>query len=994
MFAVAVVSFLAGHAQRIPASVVGFHHTAWTSTDGLSAVFNIQQSPEGFLWLTTSRGVLRFDGLRFETVQQVTFGAVQDSDILSVFVAASGNIWLTTRSAGMMRWKDGVLTVTPDRRCTPAGLGGGMIAEENDGSLWFASTTGLTHLLGSGCEVVGPERGYPGRLPKALFVDRERTVWVVSPSNDLLFKPASQGTFKPYHAAIHSTGTAVTIRQDDAGEIWVADDTGIKRLDRLSLANAHKQAHNNSPSSRDFTFSADGSLWTVTDDGVSHYSREAVAAASPYLAAAPVETFTAQQGLTSDGISKLMLDHEGNLWIGTNAGMDSLHRSLLQAVNLPHSQEQEIGLAGGDHGDLWIGSRSMPLTHVAPSGAVQALPEIAKLTCIRRDHNGTIWVGGGDNSSLWRSNGDKFVRVPGPAGDNQPVVALEVDRNNVPWIYTVNGLSYRLLNGSWVNVNQELGKKPAVLGSMTSDESGNIWFAFSEKLVEWNGSIFQRYSYPPPLKNISPATMSARNGHVWLAGRGGVDVFVDGRFHQMRWKSRDPIGRVSGVAESTNGELWINGFSGITHISEAALADWLRNTNSEAATEHLDASDGLPGFSGDRLPEPSLIEGSDGKIWFATTKGIAFLDPGSMATKRNKLPPSVNITSIVASGKEFPTWSDVVLPIHTTALEADFTALSLSLPQRVLFRYKLDNYDKTWQDAGTRRQAFYTGLPPGHYRLHVIACNNDGLWNDTGTGINLNLLPAFYQTTWFLCLCAIVTTVAVWQGYRYRLERMAAAMRARFGERLEERARLARDLHDTLLQTISVSKLATDQALARHADLAGMKSVLQQLSELLGQAAAEGRAALSALHISNKASHDLARAIRTALDESLIGDRMQAELSVDGMVRDIHPIVCDEVYRIAYEGIRNAFTHSEATLLRVHLAYGQDLTLRIADNGRGIDTDVLYEGKAGHYGLSCIRDRATRIGAALDFKSSRPGGTEIILIVPGKAIFLTKGANA
>ncbi|WP_114205752.1 sensor histidine kinase [Acidisarcina polymorpha] len=981
-----------GYAQRQTASIARFHHTSWTSDDGLGAVSNIQQSPDGFLWLTTSRGVLRFDGLRFESVQQVTFNAVQDSDILSVFISASGNVWLTTRSAGMLRWKDGVVTAISDRRCTPAGLGGGMIAEENDGSLWFASTTGLTHLQGSSCEVLGPGRGYPGRLPKALFVDRERTVWVVSPSNDLLYKPEGQGTFKPYNATIHSTGTAVAIRQSGTGGIWIADDSGIKRLDTLSQAGSIKVAHNNSPSSRDFTFSADGSLWTVTDDGVSHYSREAVAAASPYLTAAPVETFTVQQGLTSDGVSKLMLDQEGNVWVGTSAGMDSLHRSLLQAVTLPHSQEHEIGLVGGDKDDLWIGSRSMPLTHVAPGGALNGFPEIAKLTCIRRDHNGNIWVGGGGNSSLWRSEGEKFVSVPGPLGDNQPVVALEVDRNNVPWIYTINGLSYRLLNGSWVNVNQELGKKAAVLGSMTSDESGNIWFAFSEKLVEWNGSTFQRYSYPQTLKNISPATMSARNGHVWLAGRGGVDVFFNGQFHQMRWKDRDPIGRVSGVVESYNHGLWINGFSGITHISRAALADWLQNTNSEAVTEHLDASDGLPGFSGDRLPEPSLIEGSDGKIWFATTKGIAFLDPNSMAAQRNKLPPSVKITSILARGKEFPTWKDVVLPIHTTALEADFTALSLSLPQRVLFRYKLENYDKSWQDAGTRRQAFYTGLPPGHYTLHVIACNNDGLWNDTGTFVNLTLLPAFYQTTWFLCLCAVATMVIVWQGYRYRLERMAAAMRTRFGERLDERARVARDLHDTLLQTISVSKLATDQALERPADIAGLKAVLQQLSELLGQAAAEGRAALSALHVSNKASNNLANAIRTAIDESLIDDRMQAELSVDGLVRDIHPIVCDEVYRIAYEGIRNAFTHSEATLLRVNLAYGQDLTLRISDNGRGIDADILHEGKAGHYGLSCIRDRATRIGASLDFKISRPGGTEIILIVPGKAIFLTKGS--
>jgi signal transduction histidine kinase/ligand-binding sensor domain-containing protein len=949
----------------------------------LGAVFNIQQSSDGLLWLTTSRGVLRFDGVRFESVQQVTFGAVSDSEILSAFTDFSGAVWLTTRSAGILRWENGALTTFSDRRCTPAGLIGGMIAEENDKSLWFASTTGLTHLQGSACEVVGPDRGYPGHLPKALFVDRERTVWAVSPSNVLLFKPQGRTIFKPYDTAIHSSGTAVTIRQDAAGDIWIADDSGIRRLGRTSRIDSHISVEDHSPSSRDFTFAADGSLWKVKNDGVSHYSREAVAASSPYLTNTPMESFTTQQGLTSDGVSKLMLDWEGNLWVGTSAGMDSLHRSLLQALTLPHTQEHEIGLAVGDKGDLWIGSRSMPLTHVIPGGAINSFPRIAQITCVRRARDGTIWIGGGGNSSLWRSDGDRFANIPGPIGDNQPVVALEVDRSSTPWIYTTNGLSYRLENGSWVNVNQELGKKLAVLGSMTSDEMGNIWFAFSEKLVEWNGNTFQRYSYPQSLQNVSPATMSARNGRVWLAGRGGVDVFFDGHFHQMRWKGRDPIGRVSGIAESSDGELWINGFSGITHLSKTALADWLRNPSSEAATEHLDAFDGLPGFSGDRLPEPSLVAAPNGKVWFATTKGVAFLDPKAMESQLNRLRPSVTVTAIIANGKAFPTWDRVVLPIHTSDVEADFTASSLSLPQRVLFRYKLENYDKDWQEAGTRRQAFYTGLPPGHYKLRVIACNNDGLWNESGTSVNLTLLPAFYQTIWFDCLCGLLALVFVWQGYRFRLERMAASMRTRFKERLDERARLARDLHDTLLQTINASKLTADQALERPPDIAGMRMVLQQLSHLLGQAAAEGRAALSALHVSTKESNGLADAIRTAIDENPKNVGMQVEFSVEGRARDMHPIVRDEVYRIAYEAIRNAFSHSEASLLKIHLSYGPDLTLRVVDNGKGIDPQILKHGKEGHYGLSCIRERAERIGARLEFDSSHAGGTDVALTVAG-----------
>jgi ligand-binding sensor domain-containing protein len=260
-----------------------FHHTSWTFADGLGAVFNIQQSPDGFLWLTTSRGVLRFDGVRFESVQQVTFGAVRDNDILSAFVASSGSVWLTTRSAGILSWKDGLLTTFTDRRCTPAGLGGGMVQEEDDDSLWFESTSGLAHLQGSSCELIGTERGYPGRLPKALLVDRDQTVWAVTLSNDLLFKPKGQKNFRHYDTLIHSSGTAVTIRQGPTGEIWIADDSGIRRLKKASSeeTSPHSSARNNSPSSRDFAFAADGSVWTVTEDGVSHYSPQSVASAGP-----------------------------------------------------------------------------------------------------------------------------------------------------------------------------------------------------------------------------------------------------------------------------------------------------------------------------------------------------------------------------------------------------------------------------------------------------------------------------------------------------------------------------------------------------------------------------------------------------------------------------------------------------------------------------------------------------------------------------------------
>ncbi|SNT09996.1 Two component regulator propeller [Granulicella rosea] len=981
---------IAAWAQVGPVSQL--RHTAWTSDDGLGAVYNIQQTTDGFLWLTTSRGVLRFDGVRFESVEQATFGAVQDGDILSAYAPSTGGIWLTTRSAGTLRWKDGALTVYPDRRCTPAGLIGGMVAEDGAESLWFESTSGLAHLHGSSCELMGPKNGYPGGLPRAMFIDRERTIWVVSQSGILLSKSKDQSVFRPAGSGVEAQGTAIAIRQDAVGRIWIADDGGLRLLTRgVQEKDTRASARTAAPSSRNFAFANDGSLWTVTAEGVSQFAASAVAAASSVLDAAPVESFTQAQGLTSDGISALLIDREGTVWVGTNSGLDKLRASLLRELPLPHAQEHEFGVATGADGSVWVGSRMMPLTRVAPDGVAKSFPEIARLTCLRRDRNGVIWAGVAGSSAVWRSSGDGFIQIPGPAGDEQPVVALEVDRNNDPWIYTTNGLTYRMVHGAWVNQNRELKKKIAVLGAMTSDEAGNVWFAFSDSLVKWDGGAFERFSYPSGQHNISPATMSARGNRVWLAGRGGIDLFSGGQFHPMRWKGANPVGRVSGIRETANGELWINGFSGITHIAAPALANWLRDPVQGPATEHFDTLDGLPGFSGDRLPEPSLAEARDGKLWFATTKGVASLDPRTLAERRNRLQPPVTITSVAANGQTFPGWKDAVLPKHTRNLEIDYTALSLSVPERVRFRYRLEGYDKDWQEAGARRQLFYTGLPPGHYRMHVTACNNDGVWSDAGASIGLTLLPAYYQTMWFRTLCGVLLLIAGWGAYRFRMEQLATALRLRFNERLEERARLARDLHDTLLQTIQASKFATDQALERSTDMAGMKTTLQQLSEWLGRAVAEGRGALQALHTSNTETNDLAGAIRMAIAEC-VRSSMQVDFTVEGSARDMHPIVRDEIFRIAYEAIRNACMHADATLLTVQLRYAQDLTLRIMDNGKGIEPQVLKEGKDGHYGLSSIRERADRIGATLDLKTVQPGGTEILLTVAGKAIFLTKGS--
>jgi signal transduction histidine kinase len=350
------------------------------------------------------------------------------------------------------------------------------------------------------------------------------------------------------------------------------------------------------------------------------------------------------------------------------------------------------------------------------------------------------------------------------------------------------------------------------------------------------------------------------------------------------------------------------------------------------------------------------------------------------------IPPPVRIEKLVADRDSYDTSTQLSLPPLRRELEINYTALSFKVPRKVYFRYKLEGHDKDWQEAGSRRQAFYSDLRPGRYRFRVIACNNDGVWNEAGDTLDFLVTPDWFQTSWFRILCILSGVFIVWVIYRLRVLQISRAISARFDERLAERTRMARDLHDTFLQTVQGSKLVADRALKPSTDVRRMRQAMEQLSVWLGQATEEGRAALNSLRTTTTQTNDLAEALRRVTENGLIPSSM-VTFSVVGDAREMHPIVRDEIYRIGYEAIRNAFAHSSASRMEVELRYADDLVLRVSDSGTGIDPDIAETGKDGHFGLQGMRERAARIGGKLTIVSSTNLGTEIRLIVPGSIIF-------
>ncbi|MGO9437380.1 MAG: triple tyrosine motif-containing protein [Terracidiphilus sp.] len=981
-------------------TVTEFHHTMWTADNGLGAVFDIQQASDGYLWLTTSTGVFRFDGVRFQSVEEATNGAVRNSEIHSAFLSSSGGVWLKTRAAGLLFWKHGQLSVFSDRRCTPALQMEGL-AEDKDGTLWIQASGGLFRMRGSVCEPVGTEHGYPGGFPAAIMVDRTGTVWVRTLAGSLLFLLRGHATFQVLRYTAGAISAAFVLaapthnaflHQAPDGAIWLSDNYGLREI-----ANSEGAPVFSPPPQKgrmkdiqfgDFTFGPDGCLWVVTDKGVrrfDHLERWQTPVAREDAAG---ESFDTDQGLSSNAAWKVLIDREGSVWVGTNSGLDQLRRTALHTPTLPQTEEHDFGVAAGDLGSVWTGNRSLPLTRLAADGKITSFPETEGTVCLRRDRNGAIWSAGGGRSQIWRYSRTGLAKLHYPENVG-PVVSLAVDRNNDLWISTAIGGTYLFSHGAWSRENEAVGKRPGLLGAMASDDEGNIWFGFANNLVRWNGSSYQRFSFANGTRGVSESTMSIRGNHVWLAGPGGVELFTQGQFYLLHWKNQDLPGRVSGVVETETGELWANGFSGITHVTADELARWLRNPASSISAEHLDALDGLPGFSAERIPEPSLAESREGRLWFATTKGITWLDPEKLRENRNRLPPPVMISSIFSNGKLYVGSNELSLPPHTERLEIDYTALSLAIPERVLFRYKLDGVDNDWQDAGTRRQAFYTSLPPGHYRFQVIACNNDRVWNDAGATLGFSIAPAWFQTISFRTFCVCVFLLMWWTLYQLRLRRLERQFNLSFEARVDERIRIARELHDTLLQSFNGLLLrfqAVSNLLPGRPQEA--KQRIESAIELASNAITEGRDAVHELRSGGSMNLDLAEAISNLAQELLSQPASESRpefcVQVEGTPRELNQIVRDEAYRIAAEALRNSIRHARARTIEFEIRYDdQSLRLRIRDNGKGIESAVLgIDHSLGHWGLRGMRERAKLVGASLDVWTELDSGTEIELNIP------------
>jgi signal transduction histidine kinase len=560
---------------------------------------------------------------------------------------------------------------------------------------------------------------------------------------------------------------------------------------------------------------------------------------------------------------------------------------------------------------------------------------------------------------------------------------------------------------------------PADIVAIPQTSDGYFWLGTWTGLFSFDGVRFTRFDPQAgehlPLQTIR-GLLATRDGSLWIVFySGSVNRLSHG--HVTSYSEREGFpttfalaegkdgsliaGTAKGLARFKNGYWWRATEVGVLRIPAGELDRAVANPAYRIRYESFNTLDGLPGSTQNTFPGPMAARTRDGRIWFATKRGIDYVDPRHIP--KNDLLPPVHVETIKVDDKVAAQTSGIVLNHDVKNVEIDYTAFSLSIPERVHLRYKLEGYDTVWQQPGPRRQAFYNGLRPGKYKFHVIACNNAGVWNESGATLDFRVMPAWYQTIWFRVLCVACFVLLLWALYQLRLQQLQRQFKMALEARISERNRIARELHDTLLQSFQGLMLrfqTVDEMLpARPMDA---KKALECALNRGDQAISEGRDAITDIRASTLANQDLAKSI-TALMTNLEEELSEGKgapvpfqvLLVEGTPRFVRPNIQSDIYRIARESLGNAFRHAQAQHIETEITYGESLRLRFRDDGRGIDPSIMeHGGRPRHWGLVGIRERAKQIGAQLEILSELGAGTEIELSIPGSIayeVFTTKG---
>jgi signal transduction histidine kinase len=975
------------------------YHTSWNEKQGVSGpVTALAQTTDGYLWIGTTDGLLRFDGISFEHFRPEG-GPLVATSVSTLMAVPDGGLWVGFSRGGASFIKNGLVRNYSDSDGFPVS-GVRSLARDRSGTIWAAVVGGFARLEGQRWVRIRGDWNYPAKSAWDLLVDREGTLWVATGSQ-ILFLPNGKKQFRD--TGIHA-GKVWGLVQAPDGAIWFCDE-GRKIY---SFRHVNDDKIERSPEldfgTYSILFDRDGGLWVggaMDSNGVSRIPFPAKLHNS--ILSDDIERFKESDGLSNWNATTLLEDREGNIWVGTEAGLDRFRLRNVRWFSLVG--RGGISLIAGPGGVVWAGSiDKYPVIQLPDQDRALSGGPVWVRTAFR-DSDGSIWYGA-DNSLLHWQNG-RFVNVPVPhqvlevSRSSTPpdaiiASAITKDRSGSLWVAFGGSGEFRLKDGVWGFVPILPDHSDWSAAYAFTDEADRIWFSFGDRVACDDHGNIQVFGAKDGL-GIGPFTVIAGRGQqIWVGGESGLSIFQNGRFHTIHRDDGAGFVSVNGIVRTRNGGVWLSTGQGIVHIPESEVTKLIQNPEHEVAFDLFDLVSDLPEpiqrWAG--IYSSDAIQANDGTLWFAARGGAVQIDPKNIY--RNPLPPPVSIRSVVADGKNYSPFTPPNLPPLTKSLQIEYAALSLSIPERVRFRYKLDGWDKEWHEDGGHRDASFTNLGPGKYSFRVIACNNDGVWNEQGATLDFRVTPTWYQTIWFQMVCFASACWLAWALHRFRLQRVAKALNARFNERLAERTRIARELHDTLLQ--SLHGLMFEFQAVRNMFDTRPEEAIQVLDNAIGgteRAISESQDAIQGLRSDAVAENDLAKLL-TETGEGLMPARGKTagspsfRLVLEGAPRVLAPIFQDEVYRIARELLRNAVRHAQAHQIEAEIRYESRLfRLSVRDDGIGMDSRVLEEGRAGHWGLPGVRERARRIGAQIDFWTEAGAGTEVRLTAAASVAYKT-----
>lgn len=960
-------------------------HTAWRTQDGSAPAADmlcITQTSDGFLWFVAARGLYRFDGVRF--VPWALPADVPVTRISNIFGDRAGGLWVVMRDE-IIHLKGGVVISRFQLRGVQSTQN---LSEDSDGSLWLvrgspnSSDNPLCHVTDQALKCFGKHDGIPLAPIYSLLSDGKGGFWL-----------GGFNALVHWHAGVSETystrGQVVSLAPHADESLWVGmlgegQGQGLAQWENGSVKPFVTSNFNGSTVAvtRMMT-DRQGNLWVGTDaKGVFRIHEN------------DVEHYSHTEGLSSDTVWTLFEDREGIVWAATPNGLDSFRDSAVTTFSALEglTKDAAVGILATKDGAIWVANAGS-LDRIS-NGSVSSIRMGAGLpgqqvASMFEDRAGNMWVGVDDGLYLFKNG--QFRRLPEP--HNQPlgmVLGITEDSEGNIWA-ECSGKPRNLVRIRDLQVKEQFAEAQVPAGhSLAADPKGGIWIGTVKGDIALfrNGILEKKYPVNLTGESVADLILVGVDGAVLAGSTDGLFGLRNDKPQRLTKKNGLPCNWVYSFVEDKNKHWWLSTECGIVELSDTDLQRWWANPETVVRTRVYDA------FEGARPAPPSFNSAAyspDGRVWFATGVVVQMLDPASLS--QSDLKSETYVESIVADRRKFPVNNRVNLPPHPRDVQIDYTSPTFTIPQKVKFRYRLDPYDRDWHDAGTRRQAFYTDVPPGRYSFRVMACNRDGVWSDTAATLDFSVLPAYYQTTWFRALCASIFLALLWAAYQLRVRQLAARFNIRLDERVSERTRIARDLHDTLLQSFHGILLHFQTGInllpGRPDDA---RKALEKALQQAKHAIVEGREAVQGLRSSVVEKNDLALAIRTLGEELAVNSNSTAfQVNVEGTARDLHPIVRDEIYRITGEAMRNAFRHAEATQIEVEIHYDERrLRVRVRDDGKGVDEKLLGDGgREGHFGLRGMQERATLIGGKLTVWSELCAGTEVELSLPAAGAYMS-----